>query len=87
MTGPEIVYGLCAATSLGCAFLLGRAWRASRTRLLFWSAICFAILFANNVLLFVDKVVVAGTDLSLARSLTAFAALAVLVYGLITDVG
>lgn len=87
MSGPEIVYALCAATSLGCAFLLARAWLAARTRVLFWSALCFTILFANNVLLFLDKVVVTGTDLSLARSLTAFAALAALVYGLITDVG
>lgn len=84
--GPQIVYALCAVTSFGCALLLGRAWLAARTRLLFWSALCFGFLTANNVLLFVDKVVVTGTDLSLARSLTAFAGLAVLVYGLVWDV-
>lgn len=81
----EIVYVLCAATSFLCAALLLRAYGGSRVRLLLWSGVCFLLLAANNVLLFVDKVVVTGTDLALARALTALAAIAALLYGLIWE--
>jgi len=82
----EAVYLLCAATSLVCAGLLLRAWRAGRQRLLLWSAICFAALAANNVLLFVDRVILPTTvDLSAWRSLVAAVGLTVLLYGLIWD--
>ena len=53
----ETVYALCALTSLACAALLLRGYVRSRVRLLLWSGLCFAFLFLNNVLLFVDKVV------------------------------
>lgn len=83
--GATVVYALCAATSIACAALLGRSWWYGRSRLLLWSGLCFAMLAVNNILLFFDKVVVPDTDLSLARSLTAFAGVAVLVYGLVWD--
>lgn len=79
------VYSLCAATSILCAVLLARGWLAARTTLLFWSMLCFALLAVNNVLLFVDRLVATGTDLSLARSVTAFAGVALLLYGLIQE--
>ena len=50
----ELVYGLCALTSAGCAALLFQGYRRSGTRLLFWSSLCFAGLALNNALLFVD---------------------------------
>jgi hypothetical protein len=82
----ETVYILCALTSIACAALLLRGYARSRTRLLLWSSLCFVGLALNNVLLFLDKVVFAhGPDLTLYRSLTALAALLVLVYGLIWD--
>jgi hypothetical protein len=80
-----VVYVLCAVTSCLCAVLLARGWLASRARLLLWSALCFGFLAANNVLLVFDKLVVAGTDLQLARTLTALAGVAVLLYGLIWE--
>ena len=83
--GAEIVYVLCAATSFLCAALLLRAYGGSRVRLLLWSGLCFLLLAANNVLLFIDKIVVTGTDLALARALTALAGLAFLLYGLIWE--
>jgi hypothetical protein len=79
------VYVLCAVTSAVCAILLTRSWRENRVALLFWSALCFAGLAINNLLLFVDKVIVTGVDLSLARSLSALIAVSVLVYGLIWE--
>jgi hypothetical protein len=81
----EIVYVLCAATSIVCAVLLWRSYRSNRTRLLLWSGLCFFVLALNNALLFVDLVVFESTDLSTIRNLTAVIALAVLVYGLVMD--
>jgi hypothetical protein len=81
----EAVYLLCALTSLLCAVLLFRSHRAVRTPLLFWSSLCFAGLALNNVLLFVDLVVVPDFDLRLVRSSSALASLALLLYGLIAE--
>ena len=39
-----IIYLMCVATSLLCAYLLARAYRRGRTKLLIWSALCFALL-------------------------------------------
>jgi hypothetical protein len=79
----ETVYLLCAATSVACAVLLLRGYRTNRTRLLFWSSLCFAGLALNNVLLFVDLVVVPELDLSLPRTLAALAGLIALLAGLV----
>ncbi len=79
------VYTLCAVTSLACAWLLLRAYLRAKQRLLFWSSLCFAGLALNNVILFVDQVVVRTVDLSLPRALSALLALAALVYGLGTE--
>jgi len=81
----ETVYVLCAATSLVCAVLLFDGHRRSGLALLFWSGLCFAGLAVNNLLLFVDLIVVPDVDLSLWRAGTALASLAVLIYGLIWE--
>jgi hypothetical protein len=78
----EVVYILCAATSILCAILLFRSYRASRARLLFWSSLCFVGFALNNVLLILDLYVVT-TDLFYPRTLIALAATAMLIYGLI----
>jgi hypothetical protein len=81
----NIVYLLCAATSVTCAVLLWRGWKRSRARLLFWSALCFAGLAINNVMLIIDLRVVPHIDLSLWRLLPALAGAALLLYGLIWE--
>jgi hypothetical protein len=81
----EAIYVLCALTSAACALLLLRAFARTRVRLLLWSALCFVGLTGNNVLLFADLVMWPESDLSLVRGLAAMLALAVLVYGLVTD--
>ena len=78
----EIVYLLCAATSTLSAVLLGRGYLRRRSRLLLWSAICFAGLAANNVLLVVDRLLVPHVDLSTWRLVPAVVGLGALVYGL-----
>jgi hypothetical protein len=82
----EIVYLLCALTSLGCAVLLFRQYASARTKLLLWSSLCFGGLAANNALLFVDRVLVPSMDLSMYRSCIALVAMLVLLYGLIWEV-
>ncbi|HEY4596605.1 MAG TPA: DUF5985 family protein [Thermoanaerobaculia bacterium] len=81
----SVVYALCALTSILCAVLLWRAYRASRARLLLWSSLSFIGLACNNLLLFVDLVVVPSVDLSLYRSLLAAISVMVLLLGLIWD--
>ena len=81
----SVVYALCALTSVLCAGLLWRAYRASRARLLLWSSVSFVGLACNNLLLFVDLVVVPTVDLSLYRSLTGALGVMVLLLGLIWD--
>ena len=81
----ESVYVLCALTSLACAVLLLKGYRETRTRLLFWSSLCFAGLTINNVLLLVDLIVVPNIDLSLLRSSIAMASLMLLLFGLIWE--
>jgi hypothetical protein len=83
---PEVVYVLCALTSVLCAGLLIRSYRHTRSRLLLWSTLCFVGLALNNILLFVDLVVTGPeVNLQLLRSLTALGALATLVIGLVWE--
>jgi hypothetical protein len=81
----ETVYLLCAFTSLICASLLIRSWSRSRTRLLLWSSFCFVGLALNNVLLFIDLVVVPEIDLSSVRASTALFSVGVLVIGMVWE--
>jgi hypothetical protein len=83
----ELVYLLCALTSLLCAALLIRSYLHSRTDLLLWSSLCFAGLAINNILLFVDLVVfVREVDLSIYRSVAGLLSLLLLIFGLIWKV-
>ena len=80
----ELVYALCALTSIACAVLLTRSWLRTRAKLLFWSSLCFAGFTVNNVLLFVDEVVYPeAIDLTLPRAASAFVAVLALVIGLV----
>ena len=81
----DVVYVLCALTSLACAVLLWRGWRRSRARLLFWSALCFIGLFLNNALLIVDLRMLPQLDLAVVRTIPALLGAMALVYGLVWD--
>lgn len=81
-----VVYALCALTSLTCFLLLLRSWRATRARLLFWSALCFAGMTLNNFLVVIDEVVLpTQVDLSTWRLVAALAAVLLLVFGLVWE--
>jgi hypothetical protein len=80
-----VIYLLCVATSLLCAYLLGRAYRRGRTRLLIWSAACFAWMALNNLVLAVDVLLLPDIDLTILRLGTSLAAVAVLLFGFIWE--
>jgi hypothetical protein len=80
-----IVYVLCAATSLACSALLLRNYGRTRQRLLLWSALCFAGLSLNNMLLITDTAILPAVDLGVVRMLPALAGVALLVFGLVWE--
>ena len=82
------VYVLCALTSLACAVLLLRAYRARGVRLLLWSGLAFVGFTLGNTMLVVDRVVTGPeVDLALWRSVPVLVGLAVLIYGMVWDAG
>lgn len=80
-----IVYILCAVLSFTCSIMLYRGFRQNRFRLLFWSSLGFLGFGLNNVLLFMDMMVVSNIDLSVVRTIPALVGMMTLVYGLISD--
>jgi hypothetical protein len=81
----EAVYLLCGIASVACTVLLLRGYLESRSKLLFWSSLCFGGLALNNILLFVDLVMVPTVDLSVIRSILALVAMMTLLFGLVWE--
>lgn len=80
-----LIYFLCALTCLAAFGLLLRSWLATRYRLLFWSALCFAGLSISNIVLVVDKLFLPQIDLQALRLVAALAGLLLLLFGLIWE--
>lgn len=85
-SSEAILYALCFLSSGLCGYLLVTAFRRNRERLLLWSAICFCLLALNNLLVFVDIILLPNIDLTLPRSVAALAAVAVLLYGFVWEI-
>jgi hypothetical protein len=85
MTAPALVYMFCFITCAICAGLLVRSWWKTRTRLLLWIAISFILLAVNNFFLFADTTLFPEVDLSIYRTISAVAAVSVLIFGLIWE--
>jgi hypothetical protein len=88
MTAPLIptsVYILCLITAATCAWLLGRSYRRVGARLLLWSALCFALLAINNLVMVVDLLVLPDADLRMPAALVSLAAVGVLLFGFVWD--
>jgi hypothetical protein len=81
----QLVYVLCGLTSIACAILLLKAYRNSRTPLLLWTGLCFALLALGNIVLIID-LVLTGPSIDLSVYRTAITAIAhlVLLLGLIS---
>lgn len=86
MTVQSGIYLLCVITSLTCLVLLARGYARTGVKLLLWSGLCFVGLAINNLLLFIDLVLL-GPDVNLAllRQLTTLIALSILLYGFIWE--
>jgi hypothetical protein len=81
-----VLFLLAVATSLACTVLLYRAYLRTRLRILLWSALCFVCLTVNNLLLFIDLVVLTqSADLRVLRSATALVGMLFLLYGFIRE--
>jgi hypothetical protein len=83
--GAAAVYLLCLATSVVCALLVARAWRRTGSRLLLWTALSFAFLALNNLMVVADMVIFPGIDFWIWRQAAAGGGLAVLLYGFIGE--
>ena len=82
----KLIYSLCTLTSFMCAWLLLRSYLRTKSKLLFWSGLCFVGLTVNNVLLVLDRIVFpTSPDLSIWRLTAALTALILLLYGLIYE--
>lgn len=83
---PTLVYLLCFATSAACAYLLARSFRKARSRMLFWSALCFALLALVNLAVIFDLVIYPeDIDLRSLRLWLTLLAVTVLLFGFIWD--
>jgi hypothetical protein len=72
-------------TSLACMGFLFRAYAQSGMRLLLWSALCFVFLSANNLLLFMDVIILPELDLRPYRLGSALLGLMFLLFGFIWE--
>ncbi len=79
------IYVLSAATCLLCAVLLLRTYSQRHVRLLLWSGLCFIGLMLENVMMYVDVVMVPEVDLALWRKLPGLIALVLLLCGLVWE--
>lgn len=83
---PELLYFLCVVMSIACALLLLRGYRSTGTPLLFWSGLCFVGLSINNLLLFVDLILLGPEiDLSVWRAATSLVSLLLLLYAFVFE--
>ena len=82
---PAAVYILCFLTSLACGLLLYRNFRRTAARLLMWSALCFLLLAANNLVVIIDLLILPDLDLRLLRIGFSLAAVSVLLFGFVWD--
>ena len=80
-----LLFLLAALTSFACMALLFRGYARTRLRLLLWSALCFIFLTVNNVLLFIDNVILPELDLRPYRLLAALIAIGCLLYAFIWE--
>ena len=83
----ELIFILCAITSIGCAVALLRSYYKDRSRILLWTALCFVGLALNNVLLTIDLLVLPNTDIGgpFWRNLLSAVSGAILLFGLIWE--
>lgn len=81
----SVTFILCTIISLISAILLMRSAKGPQGRFLFWGAIYFLGAALNNILLYIDAVVVPDVDWALAPNLVGLVSIAILIYALIWE--
>ncbi|HEU4962127.1 MAG TPA: DUF5985 family protein [Sphingomonas sp.] len=84
-TLSSLVYLLCFVTSTVCALLLVRQYRIASSPLLLWSAACFGLLAASNLMVVIDLLVLPDIDLRPVRQALTLMAVCVLLFGFIWE--
>jgi hypothetical protein len=79
------IYILCLITSAACAWLLLQGYLRTSTRLLLWSALCFAFLAINSLIVVMDILVLTDWDLQEYRHGAALVAVGTLLFGLVWE--
>lgn len=82
---PTVVYLLCFLTSSACAVLLLRNYWRTGARLLLWSALCFLLLAANNLVVILDLLIFPAVNFGQLRLILSLLAVSVLLFGFIWD--
>ena len=82
---PASVFVLCVVTSALCAWLLYRQYRRTPSGLLFWSALCFLALTANNLFVVFDLILFPNIEFLPYRHAASLIAIGVLLYGFIWE--
>ena len=81
-----VLFLLAFVTSLACTLLLFRGYLHTKLPILMWSALCFVCLTVNNLLLFVDLVILPSDfDLRAFRHGTALIGMLFMIYGFIRE--
>ncbi|HTL71320.1 MAG TPA: DUF5985 family protein [Candidatus Eisenbacteria bacterium] len=81
----KMIFALCGFTALWSAYLLMKGYLKNKSRLLLWSAICFAALSLSNFLIIVDRWIFPDIDLSFLRLFITLIGMLFLIYGLIWE--
>lgn len=79
------IYILCGILAGACAILLLRGYRRSSIPLLLWTSLFFFVLTVENFMLFVDRIVLPDTDLTVIMDSLPLLGVFVLMYGLVWE--
>ncbi|MEP6548564.1 MAG: DUF5985 family protein [Gammaproteobacteria bacterium] len=79
------MYALCAVISVACAAFTLQQCVASGSRLLMWATLCFIGLAVNNVLIYLDDILLPSDGFFLWRACAALAGMTAFICGLIWD--
>ena len=80
-----LIVAIAPLTSIACMVFLFRSYLATRRRLLLWSGVCFVGQSVNNIVLFLDIVVLPEADLRPLRLTAALVGMLFLIYGFISE--
>lgn len=82
---PIAIYLLCLMSASACSILLLRGFAGTGARLLLWAGVCFGLLALNSLFVLFDLLIFPELDFQIWRHAASFAAVAVLLVGLVWE--